>query len=176
MKKVLPDQTEVFIYEIQGRIHVLNFFVEHIVEDANKGLKNEPVDTFWESIVFRLICEWMSRYLKEESTTDDFLNDLNTALHSIRYSRYLLPPDLLPSETGYPQNAYVAQYDKIPEPKAIAADYFSNLLSRGKLKRLKRCQMEDCKKFFLGPPQAKWCSKSCGSAFRVRKKRKQDSL
>ena len=85
-----------------------------------------------------------------------------------------LPLDLLPSETGYPQNAYVAQYDKIPEPEAIAADYFSNLLSSGMLKRLKRCQMEDCEKLFLGPPQAIWCSKTCGSKFRVRKKRKLD--
>jgi hypothetical protein len=175
MKKALPGQKEVFIYESQGKVHVWDFFAEEIVEAANKGLKNEPVDTGGESIVCRGIYEWMSRYLKE-GATEDFLNDLNNALHNIRYSKYLLPSDLLPSENGYPQNAYIAKYDKTPEPEAIAADDFSKLLSSGMLKRLKRCQMEGCAKFFLGPPQARWCSKVCGSKFRVRKKRKLDSL
>ena len=174
MKKALPGQKEVFIYERQGKVHVWDFFAEEIVEVANKGLKNEPAGTFSEYLVCQKLCEWMSRYLKE-GITDDFLNDLNAALHEIRYSKYILPLDLLPSETGFPQNAYVAKYDKIPKPEAYAADDFSKLLSSGKLKRLKRCQMKGCEKFFLGPPQSRWCSKTCGSKYRVRKKRKKDS-
>jgi len=139
----------------------------------NMGLKNVPVGTSSDSIVYRKLYEWMSRYLKE-GTTDDFLNDLNTAIHNIRYSKHILPLDLIPSENGYPQNGYIANYDKTTKPEAIAADDFSKLLSSGMLKRLKRCQMKDCEKFFLGPPQATWCSKACGSKFRVRKKRKLD--
>ena len=174
MKKALPVQNEVFIYERQGKPHVWDFFAEEIVEVANKGLKNEPAGNFFEYLISQKLCEWMSRYLTE-GITDDFLNDLNAAIHEIRYSKYILPLDLLPSETGFPQNAYVAKYDKIPKPEAYAADDFSKLLSSGKLKRLKRCQMEGCENFFLGPPQARWCSKTCGSKFRVREKRKRDS-
>lgn len=170
MKKTLPDPNEVFIYERQGKPHVWDFFAEEIVEAANKGLKNEPAC----NLFFQKLREWMSRYLKE-GITDDFLNDLNAALHEIRYSKYIFPLDLLPSETGFPQSAYVAKYDKIPEPEAYAADDFSKLLTSGKLKRLKRCQMKGCENFFLGPPQARWCSKTCGSKFRVREKRKRDS-
>ena len=141
---------------------------------ANKGLENEPARFSPEYIVGRNLCEWMSRYLKE-GATDDFLNDLNTALHEIRYSKYIFPLDLLPSEIGCPKNGYIAKYDKIPSPAAYAADDFSKLLTSGMLKRLKRCQLEGCDKFFLGPPQATWCSKTCGSKYRVRKKRKKDS-
>lgn len=174
MKKTLPYPNEVFIYERQGKSYIWDFFAEEIVEAVNKGLINEPVGNPSEHLVCQKLYEWMSRYLKE-GITDDFLNDLNTALHEIRYSKYILPLDLLPSENGLPQNAYVAKYDKIPNPEAYAADDFSKLLTSGELKRLKRCQMEDCDHFFLGPPQARWCSKSCGSKFRVREKRKRDS-
>ena len=174
MKKALSGQNEVFVYERQGKPYVWDFFAEEIVEAANKGLKKEPAGTFSEYLVYQKLCEWMSRYLKE-GITDDFLNDLNAALHEIRYSKYILPLDLLPLETGFPQNAYVAKFDTIPKPEAYAADDFSKLLTSGKLKRLKRCQMEGCENFFLGPPQARWCSKTCGSKFRVREKRKRDS-
>ncbi len=170
MKKALPGQKEVFLYQRQGEVLPWVFFAKDIVEDANDGLKNEQAD----NLVLRKLREWMSRYLKE-GATDDFLNDLNAALHEIRYSKYIFPLDLLPSEIGFPQNGYIAKYDKTPSPEAYAADDFSKLLTSGLLKRLKVCQMEGCEKFFLGPPQAKWCSKTCGSKFRVREKRKRDS-
>jgi hypothetical protein len=174
MKKALPVQKEVFVYEREGKPHVWNFFAEEIVEVANKGLKNEPTATFYENLIGQLLSEWMGRYLKE-GITDDFLNDLNTAIHEIRYSKYIFPLDLIPSENGFPQNGYVAKHDKTLTPEAYAADDFSKLLTSGKLKRLKRCKLEGCENFFLGPPQARWCSKPCGSKFRVREKRKRDS-
>ena len=108
--------------------------------------------------------------------TDDLLNDLNAAIHEIRYSKYIFPLDLLPSEIGFPQNRYVAKYDPTPSPEVIAADDFSKLLTSGALKRLKLCHLDGCEKFFLAPPlQAKWRSKACGSRFRVREKRKRDA-
>ncbi len=174
MKKALPGQKEVFLIESQGNVLVWDFFAEEIVEAANNGLESEPADNSPEYRVLQNLRVWMSRYLKE-GVTDDFLNGLNAALHEIRYSKYIFPLDLLPSEIGFPQNGYIAKYDKTPSPEAYAADDFSKLLTSGMLKRLKRCQMEGCEKFFLGPPQAIWCSKTCGSKYRVREKRKRDS-
>ena len=116
----------------------------------------------------------MTRYLNE-GVTDDLLNDLNAAIHEIRYSKHIFPLDLLPSEIGFPQNGYVAKYDRTPSPEVIAADDFSKLLTSGALKRLKLCHLDGCEKFFLAPPQAKWCSKACGSKSRVREKRKRDA-
>jgi len=175
MKKALPDQKEAFIIERQGKVLVWDCFADEIVQAVNKHLIKKQVNTSSdEYIVYQKLFEWMSRYLKE-GITDEFLNDLNDAIHKIRYSKYILPLDLLPSENGFPQNAYIAKYDKIPNPEAYAADDFSKLLTSGELKRLKHCQMEGCGNFFLGPPQARWCSKACGSKFRVREKRKRDS-
>lgn len=175
MKKALPIQNEVFIYERHGKPHVWDFFAEEIVEAVNKGLKKESGENSSEYLVYQKLREWMNRYLAE-GITDGLLNDLNAAIHNIRYSKYIFPLDLIPSESGFPQNGYVARYDKIPEPDAYAADDFSKLLTSGELKRLKKCQMEGCENLFLGPPQARWCSKACGSKFRVREKRRRDSL
>jgi predicted RNA-binding Zn ribbon-like protein len=174
MKKALPGQKEVFLIEQQGNVRVWDFFAEEIVEAVNSGLKKMAPNNLGESMVLLKLREWMNRYLKE-GITDDLLNDLNRALHEIRYSKYILPLDLLPSENGNPQNGYIAKYDKVPSPEAYAADDFSKLLTSGMLKRLKRCQLDGCDKFFLGPPQATWCSKTCGSKYRVRKKRKLDA-
>lgn len=40
--------------------------------------------------------------------------------------------------------------------------------------RLRRCQSEDCSRYYLGTKRAKWCSDTCGSRERLRKKRKED--
>jgi len=174
MKKALPGQKEVFLIERQGNVVPWDFFAEEIVKAANNGLGSGPADNSPENRVLKNLRRWMNRYLNE-GVTGDLLNDLNAALHEVRYSKYIFPLDLLPSEIGFPQNGYVARYDKIPSPEAYAADDFSKLLTSGTLKRLKRCQMDGCEKFLLGPSQAKWCSKSCGSRFRVREKRRRES-
>jgi predicted RNA-binding Zn ribbon-like protein len=170
MRKALPGQKEVFLFQKRGKVLPWVFFAEDIVKAANDGLGNEQAD----NLVLSKLREWMSRYLKE-GVTDNFLDDLNAALREIHYSKVLLPLDLLPSEIECPQNGYIAQYDEMPSPEAYAADDFSKLLTSGELRRLKRCQMEGCEKFFLGPPQGRWCSTTCGSKFRVRAKRKRES-
>ena len=173
-KKALHGQNEVFVIERQGNVKVWDFFAEEIVEAANSALETKATDGSPQNRVLQNLRLWMTRYLKE-GVTDDLLNDLNAALHEIRYSKYIFPLDLLPSGIGFPQNGYVAKYDSPPSPEAYAADDFSKLLTSGALARLKLCQLDGCNRFFLGPPQAKWCSKTCGSKFRVRQKRKRES-
>ena len=139
MKKALHGQKEVFLVESHGNVRVWDFFAEEIVEAVNKDLEGDPAATPAERQFFRQLRAWINRYLKE-GVPDDFLNDLNSALHEIRYSKYILPLDLMPSAIGYPQNGYVAKYNRIPSPKALAADDFSKLLTSGMLDRLKHCQ------------------------------------
>lgn len=174
MKKALHGQKEVFLYQRQGKVFPWVFFAEDIVEAANKVLEKEPADHSPDNRVLQHLRGWMSRYL-QEGATDNLLNDLNAALHEVRYSKVILPSDLLPEKVEHPQNAYIAQLDKISSPEAYAADDFSKLLTSGMLKRLKICELESCDRFFLGPPQARWCSKTCGSKYRVREKRRRDS-
>ncbi len=65
MKKALPRQNEVFLYERQGKVVIWDYFAEEVLEAANKGLKYEPIGTLEENLVYQNLCEWMSRYLKE---------------------------------------------------------------------------------------------------------------
>ncbi|WP_083885943.1 CGNR zinc finger domain-containing protein [Halobacteriovorax marinus] len=48
------------------------------------------------------------------------------------------------------------------------------MTSLGWLDGLKRCQSPECKKFFIGRSNVKWCSKTCGSRSRVKKMRKKN--
>ncbi|MCB0348038.1 MAG: CGNR zinc finger domain-containing protein, partial [Bdellovibrionales bacterium] len=57
-------------------------------------------------------------------------------------------------------------------PDEIAAYLFSHHLALGNLDKVRRCQAEDCGKFFFGRKKAKWCSNACGSRHRVSKMRK----
>jgi len=169
MKKALPSSNEVFIYEHQGRIRLWDSYAEDIIQVANTGIPDLSAG----EVICQCLRVWFARYL-EEGVSDALLDDLNQAIHGIRYAKYILPTDLVASDNGCPQTAYAAQVVSPPDPVAYAADDFSKLLTSGQLNRLKRCQATGCDNFFLGPPQAKWCSKSCGSKQRVREKRRKD--
>lgn len=67
----------------------------------------------------------------------------------------------------------IANADAIDDPGLGIAYCIAHLLEIGAFDGLKRCNMKDCEKYFIGPPNRKWCSKKCGSLHRVRKKRKQ---
>jgi predicted RNA-binding Zn ribbon-like protein len=178
MKKALPDPNVPFLERNLGeRPKPWDFRAEEVVEAVNEGakLKQEPTKCEPHTVVLLELSEWMRRYL-EEGISDKFLDDLNSDLNQVRYAKYVVPLDLLPSESGFPRDMYMAEFGHNPTPEAIAANDFSRLLTSGELKRLKRCQQSDCQNFFLGPPQAKWCSKTCGSKHRVRKKRRRDSV
>lgn len=174
MKKALLGQEEVFLLKQKGRIGFWDFDIEEILNAANDDLENDPKDKLpWIQVLPR-IRDWVIRYFRE-GVTDAFLDDLNSAMQDVRYTKYVLPLDLLPSRSGYPRSGYITDLDQIPSPEAYAANDFSRILTSGMLERVRRCQMEGCKRLFVGPPQAKWCSKNCGSKHRVRKKRKRDS-
>ena len=174
MKKALLGQEEVFIWRKQGKVGFWDFDIEEILEAANEDLEKDSVIWLPGDDVLPRLRQWVNRYF-EEGVTDAFLNDLNSAMQQVRYSKHVLPLDLLPSESGYPRAGYVAELDQVNSEEAYAANEFSKILTSGMLARVKRCQMEGCKKLFVGPPQAKWCSKTCGSKYRVRHKRKRDS-
>ena len=174
MKKALLGQEEVFLWKRQGQIGFWDFDIEEILNATNEDLEKDPTYKSPPRQVFSEIRDWILRYL-EEGITDDLLDDLNRAMHEVRYTKYVLPFDLLPSESGFPRNGYMAELEPLPKAEAYAADEFSKILTSGMLSRVKHCQMEGCERLFEGPPQAKWCSKTCGSKYRVREKRRRDS-
>lgn len=175
MKKALHKQEKAFLYEKGGKLYPEEVCIDEIIAAVNRGLKGDWGDvTIPGTVVLRKIHEWICRYI-EEGATEEFLCELNADLHHVQYSNYVVPPDFYSSEGEEPQSVYVANLNINYTPETFAAKEFSRLVTYGMLNRIKRCQMPDCENIFLGPPQAKWCSKTCGCKFRVRKKRKRDS-
>ena len=76
-------------------------------------------------------------------------------------------------DDGRPRWTNIADLDGL-EPESKAAYAISNLIGSGTFERLRQCQDNACDQFFLGPPNALWCSKRCGSRARGRAKRKRD--
>ncbi|HNP64155.1 MAG TPA: hypothetical protein PKH39_09475 [Woeseiaceae bacterium] len=174
MEKALLDRKEVFLSKQRGKIDIWNFDIAEILAAVNDDLENNPKEKLPWNQVLPSIRDWVSRYFRE-GVDDSFLDDLNSAIKDVRFTQYVLPHDLLPTDTGYPRCGYIADLDKMPSPEAYAANEFSRILTSGMLERVRRCQMEGCERLFAGPPQAKWCSKTCGSKYRVREKRRRDS-
>ncbi len=174
MTKALLGQEEVFLWKQRGQIELWNFDIAEVLGALNEDLGKDPEDKSPGDDVLPKLRDWISRYFKE-GLTDHFLDDLNGAMYEVRYSKHVLPLDLLPSDSGYPRNGYIAELDQRLTPEAYAANEFSKILTSRMLEGVKRCQMEGCKRFFVGRPQAKWCSKACGSKHRVRNKRRRDS-
>jgi hypothetical protein len=115
------------------------------------------------------IYECMDEY-HQNGVSDDLLNKLNKILMHVKIQ-------CLVENIGNKLTAVHAAFmPKNPNPIIFGAYMFSNVTSFGGLKKLKRCQSNDCFKFFIGRTNAKWCSNSCGSKWRVKKMRKNKQI
>lgn len=63
----------------------------------------------------------------------------------------------------------------VPDMDAAFAMNMCLLINHGVIKKVHRCALDDCRTYFVGDSRSKWCSKSCGSKYRVRQKRLRDS-
>jgi len=174
MKKALLSHDEVFFYESTDGVHKWDFSTDEILSAVNRGLKGDWGDVSFQAVMLRELYKWLSRYL-EEGATEEFLNELNNDLRKVVYHKYVVPPDIVSLEGEDPQCLYILNCKEFKySPQLTAANEFSKLMTTDMLQRLKRCQMPGCENIFLGPPQAKWCSKTCGSKYRVQQKRRRD--
>jgi len=172
MKKTLHTEDFVFASINNGEITIWNEKdAEVLVDAANNYLAKKnfnPRSAVTQEELFCVcIYEWMS-HLIDEGLSEEFLNKINDYISHVRYQHLLMP-----SNYGPPHWQCVANMNN-PDPATLGTFVFSNVLALGGLENLKRCKMDDCKKFFIGRPNKDWCSKTCGSKFRVRKKRKRD--
>lgn len=98
--------------------------------------------------------------------TDHLLNKLNDILKNVKIQ--CLIENIENSITA----VHVAFIPYNSSPSILGAYMFSHVRLLGGFEGLKRCHNSTCCKFFIGRPNAKWCSKSCGSKHRVTKMRK----
>ena len=112
--------------------------------------------------------EWFETFLKN-GITEEVVKKLNSRIAHVHYHHVLMH-----SSKGTPYWRRIANGDQIDDPELSVAYGVAHLLAVGAFEGLKRCRLQTCHRFFIGRPDAKWCSSACGSKFRVTKKRKRD--
>jgi len=144
--------------------------VKNVLKSANEAIVNEEIRRrgTYKQVADMVSYEWLERIVKE-GISKAIIADLNKPISHIEYRRALML-----GTDGQPYWRQVAvENEDLKHPQLRAIYVLSHLLAMGALKGLKRCQVDDCKKFFIGPENKKWCSKKCGSLYRVREKRKK---
>ncbi|AGN14155.1 TPA: CGNR zinc finger domain-containing protein [Legionella pneumophila] len=116
-----------------------------------------------------IIYECMDEYFKN-GLTDYLLNKLNEILINVKIQC------LVENMENKLSAIHVAYIPKKPSPVVFGAYMFSHVTSLSGLEGLKRCYNKGCLKFFIGRSNAKWCSSSCGSKYRVNKMRKKKKV
>lgn len=142
-------------------------FNSYLIEGANNHIKElEGRDSI--QLVHDEFIYWcMEEYLKKGSSAD-LLNTLNSQVCTIGHQCHIMPQ-------GKKLVAiFVAHIPHNPPPTVLAAYMFSNMISLGWMDGLKRCQSTDCRQFYIGRSNVKWCSKTCGSRSRVKRMRRRN--
>jgi hypothetical protein len=153
MKKALQDEQRGFFTAIDGQIRMQSaVLAEVLIEAANKFLEKSDFEKnisiselhFFEQSIYL----WMSRLVKE-GVTNKLIDDLNKVLSTVRFRHILMPP-----KGELPYWEHIADIRTSFGPQIKAAYAFSQQLALGSLVELKRCQMPNCQKFFIGRPGA----------------------
>lgn len=142
-------------------------FKSYLTEGANNHIKQlEGRDSI--QITHDEFIYWcMDEHLKN-GASPLLLNTLNSQVCIVGHQCHIMP------QGRKVVAMFVAHIPHKPPPTVFAAYMFSNMSSLGWLKGLKRCLSADCRQFFIGRPNVKWCSKTCGSRSRVKKMRKRN--
>ena len=146
--------------------------VKNLLKSANEAVINDEVkkrdNLTWKELSDIIAYEWFEKFV-ELGVTEEVIKDLNKRISWVEYKRALMH-----SKTGHPYWREVADARSLSHPDLKVTYMVSHLLAIGALEGLKRCKLKDCRKFFIGPANRTWCSKSCGSLFRVRQQRKKN--
>lgn len=138
-----------------------------LIEAANFHIErrngNDSPDTI--PIMETFIYECLDEYYRN-GISDNLLNRLNEILWNVKIQL------LFKNIANKLSAVHVAHLPHKPSPLVFGAYMFSNVTSFGGLEGLKRCQSNDCLNFFIGRSNTKWCTRSCGSKYRVQKMRK----
>lgn len=175
MKKALHQVKNAFLSIKDGKITPEETNIQEILDAINLRVKHDSVE---QGNVERVLCELhilICRYLRD-GITEDFLNELNANLGQVKYIHQVMPEDFYSSADSLPQSIFVVDLNYNYPTSVVAAKEFSRFITTKMLFNLKKCELRDCENLYLGRPDSKWCSKTCGSKSRVRKKRRNDLL
>lgn len=137
-------------------IEAANLHIESKNGNTSSGLIPE-LETF----IYDCVDEYHQR-----GFSDKLLNKLNPILEKIKIQC------LVQNIENELRAVHIASIPYNSTPLHLGAYMFFNIAALGGLEKIKRCQNEECLKFFIGRNNTKWCKSSCGSIYRVKKMRK----
>ena len=155
---VIKDGKETIRYE-KDSVEILLDGANYYIEEGEAGPKSKIA-------LSKSIYNLMNSY-EEHGPTNSLIDELNKFLAPVRHQCFVGRKNKKLITT------HIAHLQHHPEPAVFACYLFSSMTSLGWLDGLKRCQSPECKKFFIGRTNVKWCSKTCGSRSRVKKMRKR---
>ncbi len=177
MKKPLQKEKEQFVVMRKGQLIGWGHAdVKNLIRMANRAI-TENIDINSNITIREAECalakEWFDMFL-EKGITKEVTSKLNSRIGHVQFLHVLSH-----STDGSLHWRRIANGDKIDDPEISIAYMMAHLLSSGEFKGLKRCERKECEKYYIGRPNKRWCSESCGSHFRVkrmRKKKNQDQI
>lgn len=126
--------------------------VEDFVESANDGDD--------------LARRWLDRLVRY-GVSDAFKAEVLEHARTVRFETY---PEL-DKETG----RFYWRRDLVPNQQVSREGAYALILvlliNSDRTDYIGRCSLKDCRKFFYGDTRTRWCSTTCGSRYRVTKKR-----
>ena len=173
MEKALHDKKGPFLLYRRGQLIGWGTNdVKNLIDAANAAVINEETKTrklTYDEYFKIIIHDWFEIFVNE-GITEKVIKHLNARIQHVRFHHVLKY-----AGNGLPDWRYIADSNSImSDPELQSAYGITHLLATGALNNLKRCGLKDCQKFFIGRSNVKWCSKSCGSLYRVRQKRRND--
>ncbi len=173
MEKALHEGKEPFLLYRKGELIGWGTNdVRNLIEAANAAVINEETKSrklTYDEYFKIIIHDWFEIFVNE-GITEKVIKHLNARIQHVRFHHVLKY-----SESSLPYWRYIADSNSMmSDPELQSAYGITHLLATGALKNIKRCGLKDCQKFFIGRSNVKWCSKSCGSLFRVRQKRRKE--
>ena len=148
--------------------------VKNLIDAANAAVIDEETKNrklTYDEYFKIIIHDWFTIFVNE-GITEKVIKYLNSRIQHVRFHHVLKY-----SENGLPYWRYIADSNSVmSDPELQSAYGITHLVAIGALRDLKRCGLEDCQKFFIGRSNVRWCSKSCGSRYRVLQKRKKDKF
>jgi hypothetical protein len=171
-------EDDIFAINMEGKrldAYSAKELASFLIEYANKITANKEVPESYFHTHEGQISYYCHKYLYEfleRKNEKSFLDEINSDMAQMPFQLHLVTE----KDDSPLQRMFVWYQTKMPTPNQSVLFAFANANSTGKLNNLKSCEGNKCKRFFLGRKNKTWCSDSCSSKYRMRKKRREDFL
>lgn len=130
-----------------------DYVAERLVAEGNRG--NDAV------------CEWLDALI-EKGTTKQFRQRLSDEVFDVEIPHVMMLDPKSQKFTFMMRPGSMTKKAREAFRDAGPALAVIRIIEAGYENRVRRCELEDCRAYFVGDPRSRWCSKTCGSRHRVR--------